>query len=193
MPHNVGSVVSDIEDVKNDLRSQLRRRVTQAMRVLEADARTYIKRDADWRGHLARSLSMDVQERTDGAEIVVSVGGRKAPYAPFIEFGTGARSEQTTSQAPSSGIVYEPDSYPPTFPYSSPDLSPGMVANIIEWVETKPVSGSDDVSDEELGYRIAATIANRGTYAHPFMRPAWFQNERRIRNAAHNALRKAVR
>lgn len=193
MGHNVGSVINDIEDVKDDLRTYLRRGVAQAMRVLEADARTYIKRDADWRGHLARSLSMDVQRGPDGAEIVVSVGGRKAPYAPFIEFGTGARTERTTNQAPSSGIVYEPDAYPPTFPYSAPDLSPGMVANIIEWVETKPISSSEDITDEDLGYRIAATIANRGTYAHPFMRPAWFQNERLVRKAAQNALRKAVR
>lgn len=72
-------------------------------------------------------------------------------------------------------------------------MSPGMVANIVEWVETKPVIPSEDITQRELGYRIAAAIANKGTYAHPFLRPAWFHNELAVRQAARNALRKATR
>ena len=193
MPSNVQTVINDVGDVKDDLRDQMRRKVHGAMRVLEADARTYIEQDADWRGNLARSLSTDVERRPDGPVITVSVGGAQAPYAPFVEFGTGDRTEQTSGRAPSSGLLMEPDAYPANFPYDSPDLSPGMVASIVEWVETKPIVPDNDITEQELGYRIAATIANNGTYAHPFMRPAWFHNELRVKQAAHNALRKATR
>jgi HK97 gp10 family phage protein len=193
MPSNIGSVINDIDDVQDDLRRYLRRHVARAMRLLQADARTYIERDADWKGTLASSLSMDVERDGAGARIVVSAGGQQAPHAPFVEFGTGSRTEQTSGKAPSSGIIYEPASYPADFPYKSPSMSPGMVANIISWVETKPIAPGSDISDEELGFRIASAIANKGTYAHPFMRPAWFHNELRVRQSAQNALRKATR
>lgn len=190
MPSNIEQVIADIEDFKHDLRNQLRRRVARAMRVLEADARTYIKQDADWRGHLARSLSMDVERDADGVTIVVSAGGAEAPYAPFVEFGTGSRTERTTDAAPSSNLLVG-GMKPPGYPYKSPDMSPGMVANIIEWVRTKSITSPNE-NAEQLGFRIASVIANRGTYAHPFMRPAWFHNELRVRQAARNAIRRAT-
>lgn len=191
MPSNIEDVISDVDDVQDDLHTQLRRKVAAAMRVLEADARTYIARDASWKGHLGRSLSTDVERRPEGAKITVSAGGPEAPYVPFVEFGTGNRTERTWKG--SSNLALDPLAYPPGFPYSAPDISPGMVANIIEWVETKPVVPQDDISPRELGYRIAATIAEEGTYAHPFLRPAWFHNELQIKQAARNALSKATR
>lgn len=192
MPSNVQEVIDSVDDVKDDLRKELRRHVSTAMRALEEDARTYIKRDAGWRGHLSRSLDTDVRRHPDGAEIVVSVGGPKAPYAPFVEFGTGTRTDRTTNDAPTTGIIFEPDQQPPSYPYSSPDMAAGMVANIISWVETKPIAPEGPLTPEELGYRIAATIAEKGTYAHPFLRPAWFHNELTIKQAARNGLKKAT-
>lgn len=195
MGHNIPSVISDIQGVQKDLWGQMRRRVARQMRILEADARTHIKRDADWRGKLARSLSMDVRSDSGGPTLVVSVGGENpnADYAPYVEFGTGSRTEETTNRAPTTGLIMEPGSYPPSWPYDAPGMSPGLVANIISWVETKPVEPDDpNMTDEELGYLISSVIAEEGTYAHPFLRPAWFENERQIRQAARTAIRKAT-
>jgi hypothetical protein len=33
----------------------------------------------------------------------------------------------------------------------------------------------------------------QGNYAHPYLRPAWFDNELQIKRAARNALKNAVR
>lgn len=191
MPSNVESVINSIDEVGDDLRTYMRRNIAAAMRVLQADARTNIAQDARWKGNLSASLDLDVQAGPDGPRIVVSAGGPMAPYAPFVEFGTGSRTERTWKGA--SNLNVDPTAYPPNFPYSAPSMGPGMVANIIEWVRTKPVIPSDEMTQEELGHRIAASIAEKGTYAHPFMRPAWFHNELQVRQAARNALSKAVR
>lgn len=188
MPSNISDVIDAVKDTRQSLEYKFRRKLRSAMRKLEADVRTYIKRDADYRGNLARSVSLDSTTSEDLIRISVSAGGPQAPYAPFVEFGTGDRTNQTTPEAPSSQIIYEPGQTPPNFPYESPDMSPGLVANIVEWVATKPVD--DDA--QTVGFQIASVIVNKGTYAHPYLRPAWFENEVRVKRAAEKALHEAV-
>lgn len=189
MPSNVDAVIADIEDTKEDLENYLRHEVRTAMEVVETDARILIESDADWQGNLARSLSTDSSFEDGRISVSVSTGTGLAPYAPFVEFGTGSRTEQHARVFRGT----TPERYPPGFPYKAPDMSPGMIASIVEWVETKPIIPRNDITEKQLGYQIAATIAKKGTYAHPFMRPAWFQNELQVRQAARNAIRKAVR
>lgn len=182
MPSNIDTVIDSIDDTQDDLYDSLRNRVTSSMYALRIDIITNILQDADWTGGLVNSVSGPSVERTaDGFDVTVGAGGPAAPQAPLVEFGTGSRTE--TPYKGSSNIVYEPDSYPPNFPYSAPTMSPGLVANLLEWAQTK--SGVE----ADAGYQIAATVAEQGTFAHPYMRPAWITNERLIRRSARNALR----
>lgn len=191
MPSNIDSVINDIDDVKDDLRTVFRRKLRASMTALKAEVYQNIDDDADYSGNLKRSLSLDVERTPDGPKLTIGTNAAIAPYAPFVEFGTGSRTEQTFG---ASLPTYEPDSYPPNFPYESPAMSEGLVRNIVEWVQEKPVIPRDDsMTQKDLGFAIAATIVNKGTYAHPFMRPAWFQHELEIRQAAQNALGKVVR
>lgn len=195
MPSNVEDVIGDIEDVKDDLHDNMENAGRSSMGRVLFDALGYIKKDADWRGLLAKSMSLSVDD--DGTELTFNVhtDAEIAPYAPFVEFGTGRKTDR-----PSPWSVYPvgwPDTgsaVPVDYPYPSPEMGPGLVANIIEWVETKPViPQNDDMTERQLGAVIAAQIANEGTYAHPFMRPAWFDNELIVKSAMKTAVRKSFR
>lgn len=192
LDHNIGQVRRDIQDVKDDIRSDIPTAIVAAMQTLKSDMIASVKYDSDWRGNLVRSIQshgVDVTPTGNGEyEISVGTDASIAPYAPFVEFGTGKRSGQHARAMPTSV-----DEYPEGYPFDPPPMHPDLVDEIIEWVKTKPVIPKEDMSQEELGFTIAATIVEKGTYAHPFLRPAWFRNELQIKKAARNAVRKAVR
>lgn len=198
MPSNVNQVISDIEDVKHDLKRNIPTHVSAAMEKLLGTAIMHIEEDANWRGNLAssvRSHGVDVEPTGDGSyEVTVGTDSDIAPYAPFIEFGTGSRSEQSGPGAVRFPPFGRGDAVPVGYPYDSPTMSEGLVAEIIEWVESKPiVPKEDDMSQKELGSVIAASIAKKGTYAHPFLRPAWFKHKLNIKRAARKAVKKSFR
>lgn len=196
MPHNVEQVAADIEDVKDDLHDNVENAGRSAMNNVLFDAIGYVEADADWTGRLRKSLSLSVTDRGDQIEFNVHTDADLAPHAPFVEFGTGSKGGKTTFKANSAFI---PASWPDTgsavpvgFPYSAPGMHPGLVESIIDWVETKPITPRNgDMSDEQLGYVIAAEIAEEGTYAHPFLRPAWFDNELVVEDSMKTAVRNA--
>lgn len=194
LSHNIGDVIADVEDTKEDLHKNLKRTARTQMGAVQMQAKSNVGLDAEWTGNLRTSISLDMDDRGD--EITVSVGtdSGRAPYAPFVEFGTGMRSALSWSGSLPFLPADEGTTPPPGFPYDAPTMGPGMVQNIIEWVETKPViPRDDDMSQRDVGFAIAAKIAEQGTYAHPFLRPAWFRQERIFNFAMRKAVRKTFR
>lgn len=197
MPHNAEQVISDIEDVKDDLHDNVESTGRARMTQLKFDAETNVSKDADWRGNLLKSLYRRSRDRGSSLEFEVGTNPQIAPYAPFVEFGTGRRTLRITPRA-GSREPRLPEEPPTGYPFSSPTIKTSQgfeefAASIIEWVETKPIIPEEDITQEALGYKIAATIIEEGTYAHPFLQPAWFDNEQRIKRGFHFAVKNAFR
>lgn len=204
--HNIGSVVRDVEDVKDDIRGELRKRIGAAMRVLWADARSYVLQDPHHTGDLFSAIGRD--SNTSGPKLSFSVSADLglAEYAAIVEYGSGTNSNIPYDSAATVPPGME-DSTPPGYPFESPDLdynddNPintsgyedfyGFTKYIEKWMRTKPVKPNtgDYFASAAL---IAASIIDNGNYAHPYLRPAWFDNERKIKQAAINAVRNVGR
>lgn len=192
MPSNIEDVINDIQQVKRDLEEQIFAKLRPAMQKVLDTAIGHVDDDADWRGNLATSIrSHGVEtELTNNYEIKFTIGTDSdiAPYAPFVEFGTGKRTEKA---GPGSVRPQTPDRYPAGYPYSSPNVDPNkIVGEILEWVRTKPIVPEKE-GEWDTAMAIAQSIVEFGTYAHPFMRPAWFKHKLRVRRAARNAVKEA--
>lgn len=186
MPHNVEDVIGDIESVKDDLHDRIENDLERVMNNVLLAAKTNVESDADYTGNLTKSLRITTEDR--GTEIEVSVGTDAgiAPYAPFVEFGMGGRTNRVSPKAPSvpAPATSVPGfNAPPSYPFDAPDLSGDLVADIIDWVDDKPVHSDQFDEPEELGKVIAATMAEEGVYAHPFLRPAWFKHEETVKKS----------
>jgi hypothetical protein len=203
--HNVPQVVTSVDDVKDDLRKELHKRVGAAMDMLYRDAAHYILDDADWSGQLYHALSQD----TDDLEWSVGVDMGLAEYAAIVEFGSGKRTNLAHEDSAKHGLQMgdSGSAVPVGFPFESPDIDYndqdptetegyetfyGFVKYIEEWMRSKPVEPKLGDYFVSAAY-IAASIVEQGNYAHPYLRPAWFDNEYEIRRAARNALKNAVR
>lgn len=189
--HNISTVIADIDDVKNDLRNEMRKRVGSAMAVLQADVSTYIINDPHTTGQLLRSIGRESDTAGDTLEFMVYTDPKIAPYAAIVEFGSGTNTNVSWR---GSAKAEPPDQYPPDYPFSSPDIQnySGFAYYIEEWMREKGVTPKYD-SYRASALAITKAIDQRGNYAHPYMRPAWFDNELLIKRAARNALRNAVR
>lgn len=194
--HNVEDVISDINEVKDDLHDVFDV-VMGAMEIVIQDARVFIEQDADFQGNLRRSLGTDTETVSRGRrKISVQTDASIAPYAALIEFGTGARREVSF---PGGSIQTAPsESVPPGYPFETPDITEGteqfdaFVAHIRSWMEQK-----EDIEPRygpvASAVAIAKTIIDQGQYAHPFLRPAWFKNERMLITEVKRAVRRAAR
>lgn len=199
--HNVDDVVSGIDDVKDDLRSEMRKRVGAAMNVLWQDVRANIRHDPHVTGRLLRSIQRNTDVGGTELEFTVGVRGKMIDYAAIVEYGSGQR----TNNAPMVANLAEWD-YPPSFPYESPDIdynskNPantegfpkfyGFTKYIQAWMEEKPLVPKSGDYFVSAAY-IAATIIEKGNFAHPYLRPAWFRQEPNIKRAAKHAVKRAV-
>jgi len=206
---NVGSVIQSVDDVKDDLRDEFEKRVGAAMRVLWSDTRQYVLDDPHTSGGLFRSIKNDSTMGDVTLSFKVYADTELAAYAAITEFGSGQRTNipfERGNNVPGSWPSIG-SSVPVGFPYEAPDMdfnedNPintggypkfyGFVKHIEDWMHEKgvmPMTG-DYFASAAL---IAATIIRRGNYAHPFLRPAWFDNELQIKRAARNAVKNATR
>lgn len=189
--HNIENVISDIEEVKADIRYEVRKRVGAAMRVLWSDAKQYVLDDPHTTGDLFTALKNESDTAGDELEFSVYTDPSIAPYAAIVEFGSGIRTGVKWSGSKNAKL---PEMFPPQYPFDAPDVDniSGFAFYIEQWMRKKgiePEYGSYRAS----ALAIAKVINNRGTYAHPYLRPAWFDNELKIQKAARNAVRNAVR
>jgi len=189
--HNIGSVISDIDDVKDDLRHEMRKRVGAAMRVVWADAKQYVLSDPHTTGDLFTALQREQDTSGEELEFSVYTDASIAPYAAIVEFGTGTYDEWRGSRHVGPPVG---DEMPPQYPFDTPSESelPMIASYIKQWMIAKgiqPEKGSIQASS----MAIASKIVDQGQYAHPYLRPAWFDNELQVKKAARNAVRNAVR
>lgn len=206
---NIDSVIDSVDDMKTGLRYEMRKRIGRAMSMCEQRAKVYVQRDSDYTGKLHQSIHKEEEYDNEQIQFKVATDGDIAPYAAIVEYGSGKRgkageewegSANAPPEAPSS-------SKPPRWPFESPDISynknnpydlsghgdfAGFVNHIQQWMRKKPVEPeSGDLFTSAVG--IARSIIEKGNFAHPFMRPAWFDTELRVKKAATNALRNATR
>lgn len=103
-----------------------------------------------------------------------------APYAAFVEYGTGLRQRGR----PSPGGNFDSPSAPPVTP-------------ILEWMVEKGITSrtqSDVLPDRVAAAQaIAESIARFGQRPHPYMRPAFAENRMNISRAHRDGVRKALR
>lgn len=193
--HNVGSVISDIDDVKRDIRGEMRKRVGAAMRVVWADAKQYVLNDSHNTGQLFSALKTDNDMGGERLEFSVYTDASIAPYAAIVEYGSGSMRSNISWRNSRQMPPPDPENAPPQYPFDSPDIKniSGFAYYIEQWMIQKGVSPRKYNSRRAASLAIAKTINDRGNYAHPYLRPAWFDNELRVKRAARNAIRNAVR
>ena len=130
----------------------------------------------------ASELSLDDVELGDDtyASWATHIG---APHAAYVEYGTGARQSGSPN-----GQRFRAPSVPPTM-------------SILRWVRLKgvqprsPVYINDDGTTDELGlaHAIAQSIAQHGSHAHPYARPAWHENREDIKRSHKQGVKRALR
>lgn len=198
---NVEDVIKDIEtEVKNEIR-RLHGVVQGVLDVVRGDARRYIRQDAELSGQLRSALRIKRYEREgENARHVVGVRGSMAPYAAIVELGTGNKTLETTEKAPSQDVPNrEMDDKPTGFPFDSSDINPdkrnptftAFAGHIEDWMKEKGIQ-PEKPSYRASAFAIAYEIITEGTYAHPFLRPAWFEHELELRQAARQIVRDAA-
>jgi len=196
--HNVEDVIEDVDDVRHDLRHELQKRVGVAIGAIERDVKQYIMDDPDTSGQLLSAIGSDQIDRgLSEQEWRVYTDPEIAPYAAITEFGSGARTA-TPWRTAEYVAPPSPEEQPPGYPYDAPDIDniSGFAFYIEEWMREKGLTPKTPPSNPTFrasALAIAKKIDDRGTYAHPFMRPAWFNNELKVRKKARNAIKNATR
>lgn len=165
------AVNTNIESVMREAatlaRAELRKSGSVATRKLLVS--TDYKRGANLTS-VARS---GVRGRTYGTHVVRA----DAPYAPFVEYGTGSRQVGSPD-----GQQFRSPSVPPT-------------GAIYSWLVVKGETPRGDYDLLEAARRIAVSVSQHGQRPHPFMRPAWNEvgGVTRIQREHSSGVRSALR
>lgn len=146
-----------------------------AEQVEDEAKRNIVEHNTVWRGNLYRSMDVRRRPTTLGTQIRVVAD---ADYAKYVEWGTGFRRD--------------PRAKPP-FVFSSPSEAEWdeVFGGIFRWVKNKPLFERERTA--ETAARITNTIVTKGTYPHPFMRPAWFVGKPVVVANAKRGVKRAVR
>jgi HK97 gp10 family phage protein len=158
------------ERLQRDLEDEVADAAEDGAEATQREAkRNVVEHNTVWRGNLFRSIVV----RRTGSRIRVLAD---VPYAAVVEYGSGQRGD------PSAPFDAQ---------FGAPAFSGELVRDITDWVFTKPAFYGPRTVD--IAQRIASTIADEGTYAHPYMRPAWFKTEQTVIDNAERAVRRALR
>jgi hypothetical protein len=194
MPSNVDAVIGSVRDLKSDIRDNIIKQMLKALQEIKKRITMYINRDANYRGALKKSIRQEYDTTTDSSmEFTVYSDSRVAPYNGLVEFGSGAKTNDAYIGTPTP----TPDEYPPEYPYSAPDIETGtgkyywFRGIIMNWMEEKPIIPASGDMVASAG-AIASEIIEKGTYAHPYMRPAAVDKEDEVYERAVRAINKAT-
>jgi hypothetical protein len=202
LEHNVEDVIEDIEtEVKQEL-ERLPGAVEAVLDLVRADARRYVKQDAELSGQLRQAIRLRKRRVEENRwRLTVGVGNNMADYAAIVELGTGDNTLTTTEKAPSKDVPNrEMDRPPADFPFNSPNIRPekdnptflAFAGHIEDWMREKGIK-PEKGSYAESSFAIAHEIIMNGNYAHPYLRPAWFERELDVRQTARSVVREATR
>jgi len=122
-----------------------------------------------------------------------------APYAPFVEFGTGLRASPPAEWA----------AYAMTFKGTRiPGPGGDFFERIVLWVRAKGLSGTYSIKtrrrtgtnkvrqaeqDFEVAFLIYLSILKNGAYAHPFQYPAFKKVGPKILESVKRVIRRSVK
>lgn len=165
-----------IESIRDNLGDNVHDAVKSATEETAAEAKRQVAMwDAIWTRDLYGSIGATwMRWDTDVRRYKIQA---RQPYAKYVEYGTGLRGENGRH-----GLGG----------YASPSESDfgTLFGNILSWVETKP--GFIGPRTPSTAAAITHTIIDQGTYAQPFMRPAWHSGEREVLGSARVAMRMTV-
>lgn len=195
MPSNIDDVIDSVEDTADDLQQKTKKAAIDSTSRVKEDARDNLRQDAGWTGRTSMALNTSFEQFKRGKfQTAAWVNRNTAPYARVAEMGSG---DKTLEEWEGSKPAAKPDNMPAGFPYDEPDFSEELVDSLQDWVETKPI-----ITDEEprqlaiaLALQISGNIPDEedGTFAHPFMRPAWQENVELIKSDFEYAVRSAFK
>ena len=135
------------DDATKDGIDTLQRSVRRHLLRQDSVARTTLLRDIK----TGRSLSTD-------SKTITARAVHLPDWAKYLEHGTGERGQTDTLRG---SIPYpEPSGLPPIDP-------------ILTWVVAKNLTSPNYDSQYALAAAIQRTIGEKGTFPHPFIRPAW--------------------
>lgn len=164
-------VDSELGDVFDDMAVTARRHLVDEGSVVTGELGTSV------RHHDATADSTSVTGKTGYAAHTVRAA---APYAAYVEYGTGLNQRGT----PVNGEQFDSPSVPP-------------LGAILEWMAEKPVYPQKSVEGMSDHYAVAQDIANTiaryGQQPHPYMRPAWRRHRTDISHAHSRGVQTALR
>jgi len=101
LDHNIGDLVSDIDDVQSDITHEMRKRVGRAMTRLWADTRQYVLDDPHASGDLFAAIEQSerIGDEMLTFKVFADTSEDAAPYAAVTEFGSGERLNTPYSTA----------------------------------------------------------------------------------------------
>lgn len=169
------SLARKVKSLKDDLGDAAAKGAREGAEVTKFEAKKRIvEHDAVWTTNLYRSIGISQFRALGGHQrIEIEVD---APYGAYVEYGTGPRGQGS----------------PSGFGFKAPTFSTRLVGAIFPWVMTKP--GFRRERNLKQAWIIAHVIAQEGTYAQPFFRPAWFvRGEQATKRGARREVRREFR
>jgi len=133
--------------------------------------------------HMSLAIGRSVQEMARSAK-------RNAPKA----FSTLTNAIGAIQSSPLEGLVVAGVDYARAVEEGTEGGAFPPVQNILDWIQvTKQVPDDPDMSQADLAYVIARSIAEHGTPAQPFMAPAFEDNKARAERNINNAINSALK
>jgi len=159
------------EDATEDAMESMEREISQELRQNDSIAREVLYR-AIQTGDPAREI--------DGRH-VHSTAVKMPDWARYLEHGTGQRAVG--------------DTLPDHNDYEAPDPGPPY-EKILRWIVAKNLQPREYDTQYGLAEAIQDTIAQLGTFPHPFYRPVWYSRRRGYESVVdenHRALKRELR
>ena len=183
----IDKVLNKYKVLSNNVKKEIHDNVAESALKIQSDA----KKNAPVNlGTLRQSIYLNSQISPDAFVYTI---GAAAPYAPYVEFGTG-------------GKVNVPDGYE-TYAQSFKGRKGGkfieMVKALAEWVAKKGIAGTYSVKTQRrsgsksnqqkqnmsVAYAIAISILRKGLRPQPFLIPAFEQEKSKLLEKLKNILK----
>jgi len=180
MTRSFNEASKDIVDLRDDLIDRHDDATEDAIDTLQTSVRrNLVEEDSVARSVLLRDILTGRAIPPD-PQAFTSRAVHLPDWAKYVEHGTGERGATDSLRG---SIPYpEPSGLPPFDP-------------ILTWVIAKNIVSPEYDSQYALAAAIQETIGERGTFAHPFIRPAWRgpRGRQNIIQQNRRAMRRAVR
>lgn len=174
-------MIGDLDDLKDDVERETHDAVDDTMETVVELAKNYLRGEGSV---VTRVLLNSIEPDTSAQRGGTLYEARSTmPYAKYVEFGTGMQFGTSQWAVPTS-----------VRPYSAPTMSTTLVDEIYDWVLFKNIVPHNAMyTQRDIAYFIADSISEYGTEPHPFMRPAWFMQERQLQQKLDAAVTRALR